>query len=55
MTESIRELVMADAGYEAIKATAVAEGMRTLQNEVLQLVADDQTTIAEAARTVSVR
>ena len=55
MTEPIRELIMADAGYEAIKATAVEEGMRTLQSEVLQLVADDATTIAEAARTVSVR
>jgi type IV pilus assembly protein PilB len=55
VTETIKALVMADAGYEAIKAAAVADGMQTLQNEVLRLVTDDVTTIAEAARTVSAR
>jgi len=55
VTEAIKELVMADAGYEAIKLCAVGEGMHTLQSEVLRLVSEDTTTIAEAARTVSVR
>jgi type IV pilus assembly protein PilB len=54
VTEPIRELVMAGAGSSAIKAQAVAEGMRTLQDEVLRLVAEDVTTIEEAVRTVFV-
>jgi type IV pilus assembly protein PilB len=54
VTEPIRALLMAGAGSEAIKAQAVSEGMRTLQDEVLRLVAEDVTTIEEAARTVFV-
>ena len=54
VTESIRELIIADAGHEAIKAMAVGEGMRTLQDEVFRLVAEDVTTLEEAARTVFV-
>jgi type IV pilus assembly protein PilB len=54
VTESIRELILADVGYEAIRDAALAEGMRTLQDEILRLVAEDATTIAEAARTVLV-
>jgi type IV pilus assembly protein PilB len=54
ITESMKELVMRDAGAEAIRALAVAEGMRTLREEVLRLVEEDQTTLAEATRTVLV-
>ena len=54
VTEGIRELVMTDAGSEAIKAQAVREGMRTLEDEVFRLVNEDITTIEEAARTVFV-
>jgi type IV pilus assembly protein PilB len=54
VTETVKTLILQDAGYEAIRAMAVSEGMRTLQDEVLQLVVDDITTISEAARTVFV-
>ena len=54
MTERIRNLVLRDAGTEAIRAAAIGEGMRTLEHEALALVRDDVTTIAEATRTVFV-
>ena len=54
VSEAIKNLILNDAGSEAIRAVAVTEGMRTLQDEVLRLVRDDITTIAEAARTVFV-
>lgn len=38
VTEPIKKLIVADAGYEAIRALAVAEGMRTLRDEVLRPV-----------------
>jgi type IV pilus assembly protein PilB len=54
VSEAIKNLILDDAGSEAIRAVAVSEGMRTLQDEVLKLVTDDVTTISEAARTVFV-
>jgi type IV pilus assembly protein PilB len=54
VTEPIKKLIMTDAGYEAIRAQAIAEGMKTLRDEVLRLVDEDVTTIAEAARSVFV-
>jgi type IV pilus assembly protein PilB len=55
VTEPIKQLIMADAGYEAIRSQAVTDGMSTLRDEVLRLVEADVTTIAEAARTVFVQ
>jgi type IV pilus assembly protein PilB len=54
VTEGIKQLIMDDAGAEAIHEQAITEGMRTLRDEVLRLVEEDVTTIAEAARSVFV-
>jgi type IV pilus assembly protein PilB len=55
VTEPIKQLLVGDAGYEELRAMAVSEGMRTLRDEVLRLIDEDVTTIAEAIRTVYVR
>jgi type IV pilus assembly protein PilB len=55
MTDTIRELILRDAGAGEIRAAAIAEGMRTLRDEVMSLVHRDITTIAEAVRTVSIQ
>ena len=52
LTEPVKELIMADAGSAAIHAQAVGDGMQTLRDEVLRLVDEDVTTLAETARTV---
>ena len=52
VTDPIRDLIIGNAGHVEIRAQARLEGMRTLQDEVFRLVAEDVTTIDEAARTV---
>jgi len=55
VTDPIKQLVVGDAGYEELRDMAISEGMRTLRDEVLRLIDEDVTTIAEAIRTVYVR
>ena len=55
VSDPIKQLLVGDAGYEELRAMAVSEGMRTLRDEVLRLIDEDVTTIAEAIRTVYVR
>jgi len=54
ITEGMKELVMADAGHDELRALAVSEGMRPLRDEALRLVEQDVTTMAEAVRSVYV-
>jgi type IV pilus assembly protein PilB len=50
MNNEVRELVVARASHDAIRAAALVEGMRPLRQEGLRLVADDVTTISEVVR-----
>lgn len=52
VTEPIRELVLARASQDEMRKVAVAEGMRTLQEQAVQLVMDGVTNIAEIVRCV---
>ena len=52
MTPEIRRLVVGWATQEELRALAVKQGMRTLRQEALNLVAQDITTIAEVIRSV---
>jgi len=54
VTDTIKELIVAHAALGELRATAAAEGMRTLRREAMSLVERDQTTIAEVLRTVYV-
>ena len=55
VTDNMKQLVVADASYEDLRAMAISEGMRTLRDEALRLIDEDVTTIAEAVRSVYVR
>jgi type IV pilus assembly protein PilB len=55
VTDTIRELVVDNASHEELRAMAVSEGMSTLREEVLRLIDQDVTTVAEAIRSVFVR
>ncbi|MEX0663701.1 MAG: ATPase, T2SS/T4P/T4SS family [Acidimicrobiia bacterium] len=55
VSDAIRELVVDNASHEDLRAMAVAEGMTTLRDEVLRLIEQDVTTVAEAIRSVFVR
>jgi type IV pilus assembly protein PilB len=52
MSPEIRRLVVGWATQEELRALAVKQGMRTLRQEALNLVAQDITTIAEVIRSV---
>jgi type IV pilus assembly protein PilB len=52
VTPEIRRLIVGWATQEEIRRTAVAQGMRTLLEEGLALVAEDVTTIAEVIRVI---
>jgi type IV pilus assembly protein PilB len=54
VTDDIKELIVAAAPHEAIRALAVEHGMRTLQDQAVRLVTEDETTLAEVLRTVQV-
>jgi type IV pilus assembly protein PilB len=54
VTDDIKELIVAAAPHETIRARAVAHGMRTLQDQAVRLVTEDETTLAEVLRTVQV-
>jgi type IV pilus assembly protein PilB len=52
MTPEIRRLVVGWATQEELRALAVKQGMRTLRQEAINLVAQDITSVAEVIRSV---
>jgi type IV pilus assembly protein PilB len=54
VTDALKELIVVNASLADLRATATAEGMRTLRREAISLVERDETTIAEVLRTVYV-
>jgi type IV pilus assembly protein PilB len=54
VTDAIKELVVSNGSLSDLRTTAAVEGMRTLADEAIALVEQDQTTIAEVLRTVYV-
>jgi type IV pilus assembly protein PilB len=52
ITPEIRRLVVGWATQEELERVAVAQGMRTLQQEAIRLVEDDVTTIDEVLRSI---
>jgi type IV pilus assembly protein PilB len=52
MTEEMRQLISGKARHEEIQELAVRQGMRTLRDGGIQLVADDVTTISEVLRNI---
>ena len=52
VTPEIRRLVVGWATQEELQRVAVAQGMRTLQQEAIRLVEDDVTTIDEVLRSI---
>src|SRR4051794_20990288 len=52
ITAEIKRLVVGWATQEELRRMAVSQGMRTLQEEALQLVKDDVTTIGEVVRSI---
>ena len=52
ITPEIKRLVVGWATQEELRRMAVSQGMRTLQDEALQLVKDDVTTIDEVVRSI---
>ncbi|MCO5322453.1 MAG: Flp pilus assembly complex ATPase component TadA [Microthrixaceae bacterium] len=51
-TDTIRDLVVAKATHHEIKAVAIEEGMRTMQQEAFDLVAKGLTTVDDVLRSV---
>jgi type IV pilus assembly protein PilB len=54
VTDEIRQMIMATASPQQLRALAVEQGMRTLALEAAELVGRDMTTIEEIIRTVYV-
>ncbi|HUY63683.1 MAG TPA: GspE/PulE family protein [Acidimicrobiales bacterium] len=52
ITPEIKRLIVGWATQEELQRMAVAQGMRTLQDEANRLIADDITTIAEVVRSI---
>jgi type IV pilus assembly protein PilB len=54
VTDEIKALIVDRAPHEIIRNLAVEQGMRTLQDQALRLVTENETTVAEVLRTVQV-
>jgi type IV pilus assembly protein PilB len=52
ITPEIRRLIVGWATTEELRRLAVAQGMRTMLREAMQMVEDDVTTIPEVVRTL---
>jgi type IV pilus assembly protein PilB len=52
VTDEMKRLIVRGAGHEEIRTLAIDQGMRTMRQEAIQLVADDVTTISEVVRTI---
>jgi type IV pilus assembly protein PilB len=54
VTEEMRQLIARKARHDEIQELAISQGMRTLRDGGIQLVADDVTTISEVLRNIYV-
>ena len=54
MTDELRETVLRDPSMQAIRATSMRSGMRTMQDEAFRLVEDGKTSLEEVMRVVFV-
>ena len=52
ITPEIRRLIVGWATTEELRRLAVAQGMRTMLREAMQMVEDDVTTVPEVVRTL---
>jgi type IV pilus assembly protein PilB len=52
ITPEIKRLIVGWATQEELQRMAVSQGMRTLRDEAIQLIADDVTTISEVVRSI---
>ena len=52
ITPEIKRLIVGWATQEELQRMAVSQGMRTLQDEAIRLIADDVTTISEVVRSI---
>jgi type IV pilus assembly protein PilB len=54
ITDEFKELIVQNAPHAELRKLAIEQGMKTLREQAVQLVTQDQTTIAEVLRTVYV-
>jgi len=54
VTEAMKQMILKDASHEELRSLAQDQGMRTLRQEALRLVAEDTTTISEVVRAIYV-
>ena len=52
ITPEIKRLIVGWATQEELQRMAVSQGMRTLRDEAIRLIADDVTTISEVVRSI---
>lgn len=52
VSDAVKEVLLAKGSPSAIRAAAMAEGMRSLQQEAVRLVTEDVTTLAEVSRSM---
>jgi type IV pilus assembly protein PilB len=52
VTDSIRELIVSRASHHELRAAAIDEGMRTMQEQAFELVVEGKTTIDDVIRSV---
>ncbi|MDQ6946603.1 MAG: Flp pilus assembly complex ATPase component TadA [Actinomycetota bacterium] len=52
VTDAVKEVLVAKGSPAAIRKAAMAEGMRSLQQEAVRLVTEDVTTLAEVSRSM---
>jgi type IV pilus assembly protein PilB len=54
VSDAFKQLIVENAGHAELRELAMAEGMKTLRDQAIQLVTQDKSTIAEVLRTVYV-
>jgi type IV pilus assembly protein PilB len=52
VTDTIRELIVGRSTHHELRAAAIAEGMRTMQEQAFELVVDGVTTVEDVLRSV---
>jgi type IV pilus assembly protein PilB len=54
VTDTIRRAIVEKASHDELRQISVEQGMKTLRDQAIRLVAEDKTTLAEVLRTVYV-
>ena len=54
ISDEFKELIVTNAPHAELRRLAIEQGMKTLREQAVQLVTQDQTTVAEVLRTVYV-